>query len=1012
MHPVTIAFLDLEGVAARISAGDPAVAAVVAVVERRVREAVKRRGGEFVKSTPGGFMLAFASAPEAVACVLELQESAGAGEPAIAAGLHCGETIREVDPATGRTDHVGPVVNRAARIAAAAHPRQTLLSGAVHDAAAGAAVTDLGEYRLRGIERTERIFLALPPAYRGLRFPPLRAVSAHFTNIPSQTTTFVGREREVREILSLLDAEPSRIVVVTGTAGVGKSRLAVRAASERLDRFEGGVWHADVSETRDAAGISAAVAAALGVPLAAKGAPAELVSGILEYRKPLLLIIDGLEAAVAEAPATVGLWAKRAPQVRWLVASRVLPELPGLAELRLGPLEFPARGAALAAIADSGAVRLFVDRAREMRPDFELTAANSGDVAEICAELEGLPLALELAAARVKILQPAMMLKKLAQKFQLLKSSRQDTVRRQQTLSGAIDWSYDLLSHWEQAAFRQASVFRGGMTAAAADAVVDLAGFPGAPRGSAALESLVARSLLERAPGAGGPRFRMPRTLRDYAEAKGLEVDGAAGRRALEARHALATVEFLEQWQYRGRGDDEACLQRQQEDLENALAAQTRCLASGDAMTAARAIRSVVELLNLRGPAAELTVRLEASAAALRPAAADPGTEQVLVLLLLALASAQRNFGNWDRATACSGEAVERARRCGAPALLARALVQDAAGLGFSGHAPEADARLEEAERALAGSGATLELAEIHNARGATLVERGNFLAALESFDRARPLFRQAHSRHGLLLVASNSAAALIHVGDLERALAECETGEALARALGNRALEAVLLDHRGGILSGMGDFPAALGAYDRACELNRELGRRRGVAINEAHRGEMFREMGNLDRAAELMSQSESILAAMGDRRAAAGARNALAMLRHAKGEFPEALALLEEPVRYFREQRDSFGLFGVLASYIIVHIELRKYEEALRLCQEATAAAEIAGAKESIEYYHVLAARATVEAALGRHSEGVRIAREAVPEMSRLAAQFKWRGAGYEASRGILEKLAAEEA
>lgn len=608
------------------------------------------------------------------------------------------------------------------------------------------------------------------------------------------------------------------------------------------------------------------------------------------------------------------------------------------------------------------------------------------------------------------MLQPAMMLKKLAQKFQLLRSSRQDTARRQQTLTAAIDWSYELLTPWELAAFRQASVFRGGMTAAAADAVLDLSGFAGAPAGSEAVRALVTRSLLEHGEGAGGSRFRMPRTLREYAEAKGNEVDGADLRRELEARHATTTVAYLENWQYRGRSDDEECLQRQQEEMENALAAQTRCLASGDPVSAARAIRSIVELLNLRGPADELAARLEASSAALRPTASEPESNRLLVTLLLARTSAERNFGKWDLAAACSEEAVARARTCGDPALLARALVQHSAGLGFSGQYAPADAGLEEAERLVAGPGPVLELAEVHNARGAILVERGDLVRALESFAIAEPLFRQAGSRHGLLLASSNSAAALINVGAVERALAVCETGEGLARGLGNRAMEAVLLDHRGGILTGMGDLPGAMRAYERACALNRELGRRRGIAINEAHRGDVFQRMGELSRAAEQLALSESIFRTMGDKRAAAGARNALAMTRHRQGDSAGALALLEEPLRYHREQGDPYGLFGILASHVTILSDLGRNEEALQACVEAQAAARSAGATRMVEFFAMVAAHSDIEKGLGHAAEAGRIAREALPEWRRLCAQYQWRGPAVAEVQRVLERNALE--
>ena len=470
---VTLVFIDLAG-ALELGARH---GAAFADAEARWREGAQAQvtngGGYLVKATAAGIMAAFADAGNAARfaaqVLLDSERLTWPGGAApVRVGLNTGEPILERDPATGRADYFGPAVNRAARLCAAAHAGQAILSASTRVAAAASVppedLTDLGEHRLRGLETAERVFQLLPSAWRGRRFPPIAAAASLPTNLPPQSTTFVGRERELAE-LEALAAGGARVISLAGPAGCGKTRLAVRLASGLMAKFAGGAWIADLSEVTDLAGTAEAVTAAFGVPLPATRTPAEAIGDLLELRPPLVLLLDTFDRARDGAASAVAAWAARAPRSVLVLTTRAAAGVPGAREFRVDPLSAPGeieRGPGAAArAAASESVRLFVDRAREARPDFRLTDDNAPDVAQICAELEGLPLAVELAAARVRVLSAADMVKKLGQKFQLLRSTRQDTARRQQTLAGAIEWSCDQLSAWERSAFLQASVFVG-----------------------------------------------------------------------------------------------------------------------------------------------------------------------------------------------------------------------------------------------------------------------------------------------------------------------------------------------------------------------------------------------------------------------------------------------------------------------------------------------------------------------------------------------------------------------
>lgn len=948
-----------------------------------------RSGGEKVKALPTGAMAAFASAADAARfAVLALEESETRAWPGGACPLRLGLATGEVavarDPATGRDDYFGPAVNRAARLADAAHPGQALLSAAAREAAEaaeGAEVSDLGEHRLRGFDAPERVSQLVPASRSGRRFPPISAAAVLPTNLPPQATTFVGREQELRELEAILRGG-ARTVSITGAAGAGKTRLAVRLASGLLARMEGGAWIADVADAADAADVARAVAGALGVPLPPSRPPVDAVADLLELRPPLALVLDTCDAARAAVAAAAGRWAAAAPRSLFVLTSRAAVGAPGETEFRLEPLSSPASldpgpGAAVRAAAFD-AVRLFVDRAREARPDFELTDANAPDVARVCAELEGLPLALELAAARSRVLSPAELVRKLEQKLQLLRSMRQDTVRRQQTLAGAIEWSWEQLTPAEQRAFVQASVFAGGFTLEAAGSVLDDA---------SAVAGLRAKSLLTERAG----RFSMYRPIRDYASRRRAEA-GAAGA-AAEERHA----EWCRALAAACRGDRRTARERDARvrllaDLDNVLAAVDRDLAGPD--RAPRGVRTLADagwIFDHVVPAAVALPRAEAAVArleALPPAAAGAALRAEAHALLASLLWAEARR---DRAPAVVDRAIDLARESGDRRVLADAL-------GVRLLICWATARYDEALRLAADiealrAGDPAGLAANWNGRGAVHLWRGECREALAWFDRALEGFAALGYGYGMAMVKGNAALAHKELGDTRRAEALHREALEFAQREGYEGLASTCLGNLAAVLSDCGQFDEALAMFEAAGAIDRRFGDKSALARKEGNRAVIFLRQRNYDRATEANDLALGHFRDLGDYSALGTALSNRGAILRAQGRREEALAAAREALALEARLGDRAGEGAAQQMVGQFLFEMGRDEECLAPLRTAREIAVALGAGRSKWNLVATVMLALAEARRGRAGE----ARELVEEIraamdEHLATRHGW--------------------
>ena len=466
---VTFLFTDLEASTRLWEEHPDAMHGALARHDEILRGAIAAHEGHVVKTTGDGFHAAFADASSAARAAVDAQvalarEAWGdTGELRARIGIHTG-------PAQQRDgDYYGTALNRAARLMSVAHGGQIVVSLATEELLAGSldadtALVDLGVHQLRDLAAPVQVFQLVHP---GLRrdFPPLRSLDAYRGNLPVQATSFVGREAEIAAIGTALTT--SSLVTITGVGGVGKTRLAVQAAAEVLPDFPDGAWICELAAAIDGDSMLQIVAATLVVPPRAGHDLTDAIAQFLRSKR-LLLVLDNCEHLLDEAGALASALIQHCPGVRMLATSREGLGVDGEQVWPLPSLTVAASSDSTALVGND-AVRLFGDRAHAIKPAFVLDAGNVGAVAEVCRRLDGIPLAIELAAARVVSMTPREIADRLDERFRLLTGGRRSAVERHHTLRATVDWSYSLLDERSRTVFDRLAVFDGGFDSAAAD---------------------------------------------------------------------------------------------------------------------------------------------------------------------------------------------------------------------------------------------------------------------------------------------------------------------------------------------------------------------------------------------------------------------------------------------------------------------------------------------------------------------------------------------------------------
>ena len=559
---VTFLFTDIAGSTRRWESDPEGMRAELARHDAILKQSIRGHGGFVFASGGDGFAAAFTRAGDALGCAAEVQQALLASAcPSVRMAVHTGE-VEERDG-----NYFGPAVNRAARLMAIGHGGQVLVSHATRQLAGDVALRDLGEHRLRDLSEPERVFQLVIPGQE-TDFPRLGSLDARLTNLPVQLTSFVGRDAELKAVGELLAAH--RLVTLTGVGGVGKTRLAMQTAADAADHFRDGVWLVELASI-DAQRIVDAIARVLGIEVR-QGASVE--ASLLEFVGPreLLLVLDNCEHVVREVRRAGGELLRAAPGVSILTTSREGLRVPGEQLYSVPSLD------------EDAASQLFVDRACAVDAGFVLDESGEAIVAELCDRLDGVPLAIELAAARARMFSVADLARRVEQRFRLLTGGRGD-VERHQTLRAAIDWSYDMLDESERRVFARLSVFAGGGTLDAIELVV------GDDDGSAEMvvdlvAGLVDKSLVVADRTRAESRYEMLETIRQYAQERLVEFGEAE---IVRERHARWFAEFARR---AGRGlysrDELAWDERLRPEVDNLQIAVAWAAGAGETDIAMR----------------------------------------------------------------------------------------------------------------------------------------------------------------------------------------------------------------------------------------------------------------------------------------------------------------------------------------------------------------------------------------------------------------------------------------
>ena len=855
---VTFLFTDLEGSTRRWEAHPAQMREALARHDAIVRGAVESHGGVVFSAMGDGMAAVFASARDAVRAVLAAQAGLGAedwgevtGPLAARMGLWTGEGV------LGGEQYLNQPLNRCARLMAAGHGGQALVSGATEllvrdDLPEGCGLVDLGEHRLRDLARPVRIFQLTGPGLRA-EFPPLRTLEAFAGNLPVQLSSFVGRADELGGLAAAVRASP--LVTVTGAGGVGKTRLAVQAAADQLPSFADGAWLCELAAAGDGETMAQAVAAALRVRPRPAMSTAGSVVEFLRTRSALLLVLDNCEHLAAAAGALAADILRGCRGVRILATSQQALGVGGEQVFGLRPLPLPPPDAGMAAAAASDAVSLFAQRAAAARSDFSLNPSNVAAVAEICRRLDGIPLAIELAAARVAALRPAEIAGLLDERFRLLTRGRADAPDRQQTLQAAVEWSYALLGETDRRVFDCLGVFPASFDVEAAVAVAREGGLA---RWDVldGLTSLVGKSLVVQEEGPDqASRYRLLETMRAYARQH--VAAGELGR--LQRAHAEQYAAFA------GRAGPELFGRAQLEwqrriraELDNLQAAVTWALADGD-QARPFAFR-IVAALSLVSVASPIIIRGWAEACLAQLGACPPE----LRAWVLGVAAWCAYFAG-DLPLA-QQRAEDTLREPSSDPLIRGAMRNVLAQICTLTGQPERGASIaRDARQEAAGQGLEINVGMLLATEANAWTAAGDYAAArppaMEAVEIARRVGNPALSAG-----AFYAAAAAIWPGEPQAALALIEDSLALTRAGAFDPALGVALSLAAAIRARNGDLPGALAALDEAAVQQHADGGRLGLGITLQIAAALLARLGQAEPAAVLSGAATANFAPVGD--------------------------------------------------------------------------------------------------------------------------------------------------
>jgi predicted ATPase/class 3 adenylate cyclase/DNA-binding CsgD family transcriptional regulator len=849
-------FTDIEGSTRLLQQVGDRYPDVLAKCRSLLRTAFREWGGHEVDIQGDAFFVAFARATDAVLAAVDAQRALAAHAfpegvaVCVRMGLHTGE------PARTSEGYVGLDVHRAARIMSAAHGGQVLLSQTTanlveQDLPEDLSLRDLGEHRLKDLGRPRRLFQLV---ISGLPadFPVLKTLDVYPNNLPMQHTPFIGREQELAAVGHLLSREDVRLVTLSGPGGTGKTRLGLQVTAELTDSFAGGVFFVNLAPVNDTELVMPTIAETLGMREAGGQPLRERLKGELQ-QKQMLLLLDNFEQVVSSAMQVVELL-DACPRLKVLVTSREALHVRAEQEFTVPPFPLPnlKHLPDLTALSHNAAVALFVSRAQAVKPDFQVTSANARALVEICVRLDGLPLAIELAAARMKLFSPQALLARLSQRLAVLTSGARDAPARQQTLRNTIAWSYHLLHADEQQLFRRLSIFVGGCTLEAIEAV-HAAPHDGSGQVLEGVASLIDKSLLQQTEQEGGePRLVMLETIREY----GQEVFAASGEvEVIQRAHAAYYLALVKDAAHRPThaGKGRSWLEQLQREHENLRVALEWLVEHEEQEAVLQESGTLCWFWWAGGHLSE--------GQALLARALSAGEQGMAMAVrakgLNALGRLAAVQGDLDRADAVCGESLTLFR-----------VLEDTQGiatsLGVLGYV--------------------------------TFVGRSNYAAARSLLEEAVALFREVDDREGLGWPLTLLASVLFFQGKYAEARSLLEEGVVLFREGGDSWSMVTSLWLLALVFLSQGDPRPAEALLEESLALSRQEGFQVGIATSLAHLGQVALLQGDVVKAHSFLEESLEIFKGLGERQDMLIPLGGLATVSFVQGDFATARALLEE--------------------------------------------------------------------------------------------------------------------
>lgn len=865
---ITFLFTDIEG-STRLWEQDPeAMRQSLIRHDTLIEETIHQCGGLVVKPRGEGdsHFAVFTRATEAVAAAATLQQQllSEPWHPAtpikVRIALHTGEA----DLRDG--DYYGTAVNRCARLRSIGHGGQILLSQATYEVVRDSlppeiTLRDLGTRRLRDLQRPEQVFQMLH-ANLPADFPPLRCLNVLPNNLPQQLTSFVGREQEIKEVMRLLTT--TRLLTLTGTGGCGKTRLALQVAAEVLEQYPDGVWFIDLAPIADPALIPQAVASVLNVK-EETGRP--LTETLLDFLRPktTLLVFDNYEHLIVARDLLAGLLQNSNPTLQVLATSREILGINGEVVWRVPSLSTPSLNhlPPLESLTQYEAVRLFIERALLARSSFTITNSNAPAVAQICQRLDGIPLAIELAAARVRVLSVEQINQRLNERFRLLTGGSRTLLPRQQTLRALIDWGYNLLSEVEQILFRRLSVFVGGWTLEAAEFVcaghgmdefeiLDL------------LSALVDKSLVvlqEREE--GGFRYRLLETLRQYGQEK---LAAAAEKIEFEARHRSYFSDLAETAVPHLQGmDARVWLEQLELEHNNFRAVLTGYATNQETAQELQLVLRLSKFWTLRGYWAEGRQWLEKVLA--KGIAQTPECQSTLLSDLGDLAIRQ---GDYDTARSLYEQCLNLQRQ-----------LADSAGIAK----------------------------HVFNL-GTVALCQGDYRVARSFYEESLQLQRQLGDSAGIASHLFTLGIIAENQGDYELAQSLFQESYELWESLGDQYTLAYSLNSLGSLAEKQGDYPTAQSFYQQGLDIRREMGDKQGIAYSLNSFGSLAEKQGDYPTARSLHQDSLTIQRELGDKYGMALSLRSLASVAERQNDLDLARSLYQESLHICRELQEKLGI------------------------------------------------------------------------------------------------------